>query len=186
MRGRPCATTALAPCRQVLLVAHPTRSGEMLAWARGQHHVLRDLESFQLFADDATRAAIAGELRLPAAELRSYSPRPGHGGGAREAGADLLVLFWDPGEPQPRDTDVRALLAAAVRQHVSLACTPRAADFLLLASPRHDELAPLLPWLDERRWAPELALTAARPSPESSYPDEPLLRGRRGLLECCA
>lgn len=185
LRSRPRPRLSVELRRRVLLVAHPARSGDLLAWARAQRHVLCDRQRFQLFADDATRAAMADELRMPAAALRSFSPRFRRREDSRRAAADLLVLFWDPDEAQPRDPEVRALLATAVRHHVSLACTRRVADFLLLASPRHEELAPLLSWFDERRWAPELALTVARPLVPVSYRDESHLADRRGAVQYC-
>lgn len=143
--------------RRVLLVAHPTRADELLSWARARRDVLHDL---RLFADEATRAALPGELGLQAAGLHSWRPQL-HGGRARRPGhrrraPDLLVLFWDPSEAHPRDPGVRALLRSAVQHGAQLACTTRTADFLVLTSLPHEELAPLLPHLDERTWAPEL------------------------------
>jgi methylglyoxal synthase len=66
-----------------------------------------------------------------------------------EGKLDVLIFFWDPLEPQPHDTDVKALLRIAVLYNIPTACNRATADFLL-SSPLLAEIYERAPSLAER------------------------------------
>ncbi len=48
-----------------------------------------------------------------------------------EGKVDVLILFRDPMETQPHDSDVKALLRLGVAWNILLACDRATADFIL-------------------------------------------------------
>jgi methylglyoxal synthase len=74
-------------------------------------------------------------------------------GGDQQTGAmisqgqiDLLILSWDPLEPQPHGPDVRALLGMAVVWNMPVARNRASADFIISWPLMTEEYERLLPY----------------------------------------
>jgi methylglyoxal synthase len=116
--------------KRLALVAHDDRKADLLEWARFNREVLAGHE---LFATGTTGRLVEERLGLPVTKLKS-----GPLGGDQQIGAmiadgalDCLVFFWDPMQPLPHDSDVKALLRIAALWNVPLACNRASADFLI-------------------------------------------------------
>ncbi len=116
--------------KRIALVAHTNKKQDLLEWARFNRELLTRHE---LYSTANTGTMLEQELDLHINKLRS-----GPLGGDQQIGAqitegclDLLVFFWDPLEPQPHDSDVRALLRIAVVWNVPVACNRSSADFII-------------------------------------------------------
>lgn len=125
-------TTAptMAPRKRVALVAHDNKKEDLLDWARFNQGTL---SRHELLGTGTTGKLIHDRLGLDVQRLLS-----GPLGGDQQLGAliaegklDVLIFFWDPLEPQPHDTDVKALLRIAVLYDIPTACNRATADFIV-------------------------------------------------------
>ena len=122
--------SALGPRKKIGLVAHDNKKVDLIEWAR---YNLKLLLAHDLVATGTTGTLLAEELDVSVRKLQS-----GPLGGDQQLGAliadseiDFLVFFWDPLEPQPHDTDVKALLRLAVVWNIPVACNRATADFMI-------------------------------------------------------
>jgi methylglyoxal synthase len=138
----------MAARKRVALVAHDNRKRDLLEWARFN---VGTLSRHEIFGTGTTGKMVAEKLGLDVHRLLS-----GPLGGDQQLGAliaegklDVLIFFWDPLEPQPHDTDVKALLRIAVLYNIPTACNRATADFLL-SSPLMAETYERAPSVAER------------------------------------
>jgi len=133
-----------ARARNIALIAHDNKKGELLEWARFNRELLA---RHHLYATGTTGHLIEKELGLEVHKFYS-GPLGGDqqiGGRIAEGGIDCLIFFWDPLELHPHDTDVKALLRIAVVWNVPVACNRASADFIIsspLLSTRYARLVP--------------------------------------------
>jgi len=130
--------------KKIVLVAHDNKKPDLLEWARFNKGLLA---GHQLFATGTTGTLLQKELGL---EVECF--RSGPLGGDQQIGAkitdgeiDFLIFFWDPLEPMPHDTDVKALLRIAVVWNIPVACNRASADFIIsspLMSEGYERLVP--------------------------------------------
>lgn len=124
--------------KRVALVAHDNCKLDLLDWASYNKGTL---VHHRLYGTGTTGKLLADRLGLEVHRLLS-----GPLGGDQQLGAmiaagdlDVLFFFWDPLEPLPHDTDVKALLRIAVLYNIPTACNRATADFLV-SSPLLDEV----------------------------------------------
>jgi methylglyoxal synthase len=67
--------------------------------------------------------------------------------GARisEGALDFQIFFWEPLEPQPHDSDVKALLRVIVVWNILVVCYRASADFIISSPLMSGEYQRLLP-----------------------------------------
>lgn len=130
--------------KRLALVAHDHKKHDLLAWARYNRDLLA---RHHLFATGTTGRLLRDELGLDVTRLQS-----GPLGGDQQIGAkisereiDFVIFFWDPLEPQPHDTDVKALLRIAVVWNIPVACNRSSADFMISSPLMTEEYERLLP-----------------------------------------
>ncbi|MDP9269856.1 MAG: methylglyoxal synthase [Chloroflexota bacterium] len=116
--------------KKIGLVAHDNKKPDLIEWAQFNQRLL---DAHDLVATGTTGTLLEDELGVKVRKLRS-----GPLGGDQQLGSliadgeiDFLVFFWDPLEPQPHDTDVKALLRLAVVWNIPVACNRASADFMI-------------------------------------------------------
>ena len=116
--------------KRIALVAHDDKKGDLLEWAEYNRDILAD---HILFATGTTGKLLSVRLDVPVTCFQS-----GPLGGDQQIGAliasgrlDMLVFFWDPMNPQPHDSDVKALVRIAVVWNIPIACNRTSADYLI-------------------------------------------------------
>ena len=115
---------------KIALVAHDNKKEELFEWAKCNRKVLAE---HPLYATRATGQLLKSRLGLNVTLLES-GPLGGDlqiGSRISEGQIDFVVLFLDPLEPQPHDTDVRALLRIGVVWNIPVACNRASADFII-------------------------------------------------------
>ena len=110
-------------------MAHDNKKNDLLEWARYNKDLLIEHD---LVSTGTTGQRLEAALGVPVEKYQS-----GPLGGDQQIGArivegeiDCLIFFWDPMEPLPHDTDVKALLRIAVVWNVHVACNRASADFI--------------------------------------------------------
>ena len=120
----------LGPRKKIGLVAHDSKKADLIEWVTYNRQILL---RHDLVATGTTGTLLEEALGVGIRKLQS-----GPLGGDQQLGAliadgeiDFLVFFWDPLEPQPHDTDVKALLRIAVVWNIPIACDRASADFMI-------------------------------------------------------
>ena len=130
--------------KKIALVAHDNKKNDLLEWARFNRNLLN---YHTLYATGATGRLVEEQLGLAVHKLQSGPLGGDQQIGAKivEGGIDFLIFFWDPLEPHPHDTDVKALLRIAVVWNIPVACNRASADFMISSSVMAEEYERLLP-----------------------------------------
>jgi methylglyoxal synthase len=142
----------MAQRKRIALVAHDNKKQDLLEWARYNRSLLVEHE---LYATGTTGNLLEAVLEAPIHKLQS-GPLGGDqqiGAKITEGSVDFMIFFWDPLEPQPHDTDVKALLRIAVVWNIPVACDRASADFMIsssLMSAPYERLVPVYSGYRER------------------------------------
>jgi methylglyoxal synthase len=134
----------MAQTKRIALVAHDNKKRALLEWAKFNRDLLAEHE---LYSTGTTGQMLEDELGVKVSKFMS-----GPLGGDQQIGAkitegeiDFLIFFWDPLEPQPHDTDVKALLRIAVVWNIPVACNRASADFMISSALMVGEYERLFP-----------------------------------------
>jgi methylglyoxal synthase len=124
------STIKMSKKKKIALVAHDNKKAEMIEWAKFNRYLL---SQHKIFATGTTGRLLEEVLGVKVKKLQS-----GPLGGDQQIGAlivdgeiDFMVFFWDPLEPMPHDTDIKALLRMAVVWNIPIACNRATADFII-------------------------------------------------------
>ena len=124
------STIKMSKKKKIALVAHDNKKVEMIEWAKFNRYLLTQ---HKIFATGTTGRLLEEVLGVKVRKLQS-----GPLGGDQQIGAlivdgeiDFMVFFWDPLEPMPHDTDIKALLRMAVVWNIPIACNRATADFII-------------------------------------------------------
>lgn len=136
--------------KRIALVAHDNKKRDLTEWAKYNRDLLAH---HTVYATGTTGRILEQELGFEIIALQS-----GPLGGDQQIGAriadgeiDFLIFFWDPLEPVPHDTDVKALLRMAVVWNIPLACNRTSADFMISSPLMDEDYDRLVPDYDEYR-----------------------------------
>jgi methylglyoxal synthase len=165
---------AIGRRKRIALTAHDHKKPDLLEWAVFNRALLAH---HQLYATEATGQMLEQALGIDVVKCRS-----GPLGGDQQIGAriaegdiDLLIFFWDPLEPFPHDTDVKALLKIAVVWNIPVAGNRASADFMISSPLMAGEYQRLLP--DD---APHRDATGSGGLPTTSAPSTRSARHAQG------
>jgi methylglyoxal synthase len=137
-------TIAMAGRKKIALVAHDNKKEELFEWAELNCKLLAE---HSLYATGTTGQLLTSRLGLNVMRLES-GPLGGDqqiGSRISEGQIDCVIFFSDPLEPQPHDSDVKALLRIAVVWNIPVACNRASADFIIsspLMSTVYERLIP--------------------------------------------
>jgi methylglyoxal synthase len=116
--------------RTIALVGHDNMKSELAEWAIHNTDVLA---GHVVYATGSTGRILGDQLGFPVRRFLS-----GPLGGDQQIGAciaqgtiDALIFFWDPLQPQPHDTDVKALLRIATLWNIPVASNRATADMII-------------------------------------------------------
>ena len=138
--------------KRIALIAHDNKKRDLLEWASFNKDLLIRHE---LFATGTTGMLLERDLGLKIEKLKS-GPLGGDqqiGAKIAEGAVDFVIFFWDPLEPHPHDTDVKALLRIAVVWNIPVACNRASADFMISSSLMSSPYERLVPDYESRESA---------------------------------
>ena len=149
--------------KNIAVIAHDNKKKDLLEWAQFNKDLLA---LHEIYCTGTTGTLLERELSIPVNKLQS-GPLGGDlqiGAMTAEGKIDFLIFFWDPLEPHPHDTDVKALLRIAVVWNVPIACNRASADFMIsspLMSSQYERLVPDYGVYKKRLWKERKSQKAA-------------------------